>query len=463
MRDSRLAGGLAVLAVLLILVAAPAALALPLPVVWSSAYVTSANDGFTAVTTGPGAAVYAAGFAKAKGSGRDGRLLLVKYVAASPALTQEWVRTFTAPGANGAAATKIAVDSAGDVIVAGTLGVPSLTGKGSDIVVLKYSAAGALLWKTRYDGPAHRDDYVNGLAVDAHDNVFVAGASVGLGTGRDYVTIKVRKSGARAWVRRYAGPEVFDEARGVAVDTDGNAYVTGWSNDKSRTRHARTICYGPAGARRWIVTVNKARSWSGAAAVAFCSVPGARGVIISGYQGDRGTGNEDLMFAKYRGADGKVIWKRTMPNGATTEPHAAAIDGTGAPIAVGMTSPAGGIQAYIAGLSASGGDAWHSAFSSAVSDGEAEFDAIAVSAGGSLLAGGWTQTAPWSADDPMATAFAVRYSPAWPVTAPLDYVGPGGSSSRGKCTAVALAPSDSYAVGQETGAAGDLDAVLVEF
>jgi len=363
------------------------------------------------------------------------------------------------------------VDSAGDVIVAGTLGVPDLRGKGSDIVVLKYSPAGALLWKTTYDGPGHREDYVNGLALDAHGNALVVGASVGKGTGRDYVTIKVRANGSRAWVRRYAGPGGFDEARGVAVDAAGNVYVTGESRlktkipGKSGLPSALTISYNAAGARRWSAVVRHSRAAAGAS-VMFSRVSGAEGVILSGWRVAETGSREDLFFARYSASSGKVIWMRTLASGATCEPHAAAIDGSGALMAAGMSNRAGGIQGYIAGVSASGGNAWHSAFSSKFGNpGWAEFDALAVGAGGSVLAGGWAQSAEPPSDlfSFVPSAFVVRYSPSWPVTAPLDYVGPGSATSQGKCTAVAIGANGMYAVGQQTGTAGNLDAVFIKF
>ncbi len=477
MHRSRLVWGLAALAVLLILLAAPVAGALPLRVAWSDHYGATANDGFTALATGSAGVVYAAGFSQAPGAanapGAGGQLLLAKYVDGDVAMSREWVRTFAVRGVTGASASKVAVDSAGSVIVAGTLGVPDLRGKGSDIVVLKFSSAGALLWKTTYDGPGHREDYVNGLALDAHGNALVVGASVGKGTARDYVTLKVRANGSRAWARRYAGPGGFDEARGVAVDAAGNVYVTGESRLKSRIPgksglpSTLTISYTPAGARRWIASVGRRHSWSGAAAVMFSNVSGARGVIVSGYQGDWASGNENLMFVKYDPASGKVIWKRTLASGATCEPHAAAVDGSGAPIAAGMSNRSGsGIQGYVAGVSASGGDAWHSALSSEFGNpGWAEFDALAVGAGGSLLAGGWAQSAEPPSELSVSTpsAFVVRYSPSWPVTEPLDYVGAGSATSDSKCTAVAIGANGMYAVGQESSTAGGLDAVLIKF
>jgi hypothetical protein len=475
MHHPRLVGGLAALAALLILLAAPVASALPLRVVWSDHYGATANDGFTALAAGSAGAVYAAGFTEALGAARapgsGGQLLLVKYVDSGATMSREWVRTFAVRGVTGASASKVAVDAAGDVIVAGTVGVPDLRGKGSDIVVLKYSSAGALLWKTTYDGPGHREDYVNGLALDAQGNALVVGASVGRGTARDYVTIKVRAEGSRAWVRRYAGPGGFDEARGVAVDAAGNVYVTGWSNGKptlpkSGMRRSLTVSYTPAGAQRWIATVGRRHSWSGAAAVMLSDVRGARGVIISGYQGDRASGDENLMFVKYDPSSGKAIWKRILANGATTEPHAAAVDGSGAPIAAGMSNRPGGIQGYIAGVSASGGDAWHSALSSEFgTPGWAEFDALAVGAGGSVLAGGWAQSAepPTELYSFVPSAFVVRYSPSWPMTEPLDYIGAGSATSDSRCTAVAIGANGMYAVGQESSTPDGLDAVLIKF
>ena len=88
-----------------------------------------------------------------------------------------------------------------------------------------------------------------------------------------------------------------------------------------------------------------------------------------------------------------------------------------------------------------------------------------MSAGGAVLAGGWTQAAKpaKAAWDYIPTAFAVRYSPAWPITAPLDYIGAGSATSRSRCTAVAIGAAGMYAVGERTDAHGDLDAVLVKF
>ncbi len=438
--------------------------ATPLTPVWSGTYATPSNDGFTAVATGPDGAVYAAGYAQAKTSGAGSRLLLVKYVDGGATMTEAW---HVLAGNEPVNAQRVAVDPAGNVIVAGTQGSIELSGKGSDIVVLKVSPAGKILWRSTYDGPSHLTDYVTDLALDAHGNALVVGASTGKGTGRDYVTLKLRPDGALAWSRTYAGPARFDEARGVAVDSRGDVFVTGWSDDTdNRARRAMTISYTPAGTQRWTARDHTPGSWSGAMDVMLSESAGVPHLVITGYQGSS-SGDEVLMFTRYSAATGKVVWKRMLRSGAqAAEPEAGAIDRSGAPVAVGSTNlmPRGG--AFTAGVAPGGGKEWSSLLSSEFdTPGDAEFDAVAMSAGGAVLAGGWTQCAKPAkqAWDFVPTAFAVRYSPAWPITVPKDYVGAGDANSRNKCTAVAIGADGMYAVGERTNASGDQDAVLVKF
>ena len=450
---------------LLILTLAPPAHAAPLPLVWSVEYKASTNDAYKAAVTAPGGVVYAAGYARSKANGRTGVMLLAKYVDVGPSATREWVRTL---GLNGARADKVAVDARGDVIVAGTA---NLANRGhSNVFVLKYSPAGVLKWRASCNAPVHRDDYVTDLALDARGNALIVGASVGKGTGRDYITLKVRANGSRAWARRYAGPDVYDEARGVAVDPAGSVYVTGNSRrrpavpGRSGPPRTVTIKYSSSGARLWLAVVGQRRPASGSAVMVS---PDAQGAIVFGWRYLPGTSEqENLFFVKYAASSGKVVWMRTISNGpdSTEEPAAAGMDASGAPIAAGMSNPSGAIEGYLAGVSSSGGDAWQSSFASAFDDpGWAQFDDVAVGPEGAVLAGGYTQAAAWDFDGPQPTAFLVRYSPGWPITAPLDYVGPGSATGQSRCTAVAIGAGGRYAVGQQAGAAGDLDAVLVKF
>jgi uncharacterized delta-60 repeat protein len=105
-------------------------------------------------------------------------------------------------------------------------------------------------WVRRYDGPAHGDDWATCIAVDSSGNVYVAGTSMS-DTGQntqylDFVTIKYYPNGDTAWVRRsdFGGKDL---PSGLGVDTQGNVYVAGTNNDSRMV----TVKYSPTGNRLW--------------------------------------------------------------------------------------------------------------------------------------------------------------------------------------------------------------------
>jgi hypothetical protein len=466
MHHSRLVGGLTALAVLLILCTAPAAYAASLPPVWSATVSSPDSAAFTSVATGPDGAVYAAGYTSRNDADTASHLLLVKYVDAGATMSTAWSVALTDEYAS---AAKVAVDAQGDVIVAGTQGAAAFHGAGSDILVLKFSAAAALLWQKSWDGAAHRMDYVKELALDANGNPVVVGASAGGKTGRDYITVKFNANGSRAWARRYAGPSDFDEARSVAVDPRGNVYVTGSSRVPaskpgiSGPPRVVTISYNPAGVRRWIVLGSR-KTFSAGSAIMYTGAPGAKGVVLAGWRYSGSPKSGHTVFTKYT-TGGGVVWSRTPTGGTRSDewPEAAALDATGAPIAAGMGQGAA-TQAWLIGVSATGGDAWHSTFTSAFSNPDwAEFASVAVAADGRVLAAGNTASGEMAELGDMPTTFLVRYSPGWPVTAPLDYVGAGSATTADECTAVAIGASGMYAVGHQGSTTGDSDAVILKF
>jgi len=89
-----------------------------------------------------------------------------------------------------------------------------------------------------------RNDSSSDIAVDNSGNVYVAGSVYDSVTSNDYVTIKYYPSGDTAWVRRYNEPgDSSDIAKAVAIDRNGNVYVTGTSG---------TIKYDNKGTQLWV-------------------------------------------------------------------------------------------------------------------------------------------------------------------------------------------------------------------
>ena len=101
----------------------------------------------------------------------------------------------------------------------------------ADYVTIAYSGAGVPLWTNRYDGPGNDQDIAKAVAVDANGNVFVTGSSYGSGDNHwDYATIAYSGAGLPLWTNRYNGPANGDDAAcAVAVDASGNVFVTGSS------------------------------------------------------------------------------------------------------------------------------------------------------------------------------------------------------------------------------------------
>ncbi len=167
---------------------------------------------------------------------------------------QLWVARYSGPGNGADHANKIAVDAAGNVYVTGaSRGV----GTNFDYTTIKYDSDGNQIWVARYNGLASLDDNALAIALDADGNVYVTGGSFGVGTGLDYATIKYDEHGNEVWVARYNGPgNGFDQANAIAVDCAGNVYVTGYSLGVGTGDDYTTIKYDALGNEIWVARYN---------------------------------------------------------------------------------------------------------------------------------------------------------------------------------------------------------------
>lgn len=101
-----------------------------------------------------------------------------------------------------------------------------------DYLTLKYDTSGVLAWKAEYDDPIHGSDYAVALTTDIAGDVYVVGHSLGSGSGDDIVTVKYDTYGALQWVQRYNGSSSLDDqAVSLAVDSSANVFVGGTSYD----------------------------------------------------------------------------------------------------------------------------------------------------------------------------------------------------------------------------------------
>ncbi|MEC9372523.1 MAG: SBBP repeat-containing protein [Planctomycetota bacterium] len=103
-----------------------------------------------------------------------------------------------------------------------------------DFATVKYSATGEQLWSRRFDGLASRIDFATQVAVDAQGNIYVAGdsysgGSYGQGPNYDIVIIKYSPAGAILWTFTYNGPDNLDDNVYDLIVTSDALYLGGWT------------------------------------------------------------------------------------------------------------------------------------------------------------------------------------------------------------------------------------------
>ncbi len=141
----------------------------------------------------------------------------------------------------------LAVDASNNVCVAGSItgtniigGTNFVAGNYSDVLLLKYDSSGNLLWGQHPGGS--EGDSGSDLAVDDLGNLYLSatfhssnatfGSFVFTNTQSDFgyftdiAVVKYDPNGSVLWAKQFGG-EINEIARGIAVDSQHNCYITG--------------------------------------------------------------------------------------------------------------------------------------------------------------------------------------------------------------------------------------------
>jgi len=251
-----------------------------------------------------------------------------------------WTNLF---GAGVNTPTAIAVDGNQNVFIAGRV---SGAGSGFDFATIKYSGAGTPLWTNVFNGSGNASDTADALAIDKSGNVIVTGYATGIGTGGDFMTIKYSSAGEPLWTNIFNGNQnILDRANRIAVDSSGNAIVTGYANALGTTfSDCVTIKYSSTGAPLWTNVFDG--DGSGSNRGQDVAIDAADNVIITGYGTDNGSGN-DFVTIKYSNS-GAPLWTNIF-NGSgngVDQASSEALDGNGNVYVTGYSTAIGGHYVY---------------------------------------------------------------------------------------------------------------------
>jgi uncharacterized delta-60 repeat protein len=226
-----------------------------------------------------------------------------------------WSRTFDGAAHRSDEAVAIAVGPGGTVYVVGN----SFNARGNrDVVLLKYSSAGTLIWGHRWTYASYSDDFVKDLVVDKYGNVVVMGRSVQ--TRRMHtVVLKYMANGHLAWMR-LLGPSAHNDAaaagRDLALDAAGNAYIAGTRTPSGGKSQAMLVKFSAAGAKLWDRTYRDA-AHLGDGFSAICRCP-TGGVFIVGWTTGLGPDTDGILM-RYSAAGARTEIARLAGGAGTTQ------------------------------------------------------------------------------------------------------------------------------------------------
>jgi len=286
-------------------------------------YQLATNDYANGVATDSSGNVYVTGGTKGGLDGNTSAgntdLFVVKYNSSG---TKQWTKQLGSSGLD--SANGITIDSSGNIYVTGVTfgGLDWNTSAGAnDLFVVKYNSNGTKEWTKQLGSPS--SDYANGVATDSSGNVYVAGVTYGGLDGNsnqdnaDLFVVKYNSSGTKQWTKQYGTGE-YDEARGVATDSSGNVYVVGGTKgnlngiSNSGRTDAFVIKFNSSGTKQW---TKKLGTWQNDLANGVATDSSGNfyvtGFTYQDMDGNTSAGNADLFVAKYN-SSGTKQWTKQL-------------------------------------------------------------------------------------------------------------------------------------------------------
>jgi hypothetical protein len=172
-------------------------------------------------------------------------------LSSSCSLSLEW--SITWGGTDSDTGRGIAIDADDNIYVAG---YTSSYGEGlDDVCLVKYDSSGLFQWSKTWGSAANlglNNEFGHDLTIDSEGNIYVTGYTEILGE-EDFCLIKFDSSGDIIWNETYGGVG-DDRTYGIAVDSESNVYMVGQTNSFGSNNDIWLIKYNKTGHFQWNVT-----------------------------------------------------------------------------------------------------------------------------------------------------------------------------------------------------------------
>jgi hypothetical protein len=320
---------------------------------------------------------------------------------------QTWVKQFGTADVD--EIKSVAVDGRGDILITGnTTGeFPGFTHSTSfaDVFVAKYDTNGNRKWLKQFG--TSEDDYATSVAVDSSGNVFIAGyggqftgfTSAG---GYDAFLTKFDADGNQIWLKQF-GTSREDAISDLVADGNGNVVVVGNTEGVFDTAATPGSVSGfmakfdANGNKTWLKQFGPGNAF-GRRGVA---MDGSGNIVVVGsvadaLDGQSALGDSDAVVAKYD-SSGKQLWLKQFGTSGADGAYGVAVDTANRVIVSGVTYAAfagftnpSGADGFVTQFDASGNQTWLKQF------GTNQYDfiyGIAVNGNGHVFVGGETDGA----------------------------------------------------------------------
>jgi hypothetical protein len=400
---------------------------------------------------GPDGSVYSVGVTYS--TGQSGNVLVMRNSSSG---TLSWWREWDGAASLLDRAVAVAADKSGNVIVAGdSLGT---TPGDTNIVVLKYSKSGTLLWQRVYGGAENGDDECSDVVVDSSGAVYVTGSRHTAATSYDFWTLKLAAAdGGLIWQHTYDGLGRGDVPGSTCIDSARNVYVAGESGALPWSSDIAIVKIAPDGTTAWAQRVSGPAAlgddWGGEIAL------GRSGALFVAATAP-GEDDQAMMVMRLGTTDGSLKWRRTYDDslGWHDIVEGMAVDGSNNVWVTGCMRGKTGTSSrgVLSKWNSSGKRLWTQQWSSPGNK-PAEFRAVKINSAGTAWCAGYMTTKPGD-QEALVVKFASSGRGLWS----RAWEGPGRKDDVFDCL-ILRGSSTLFAGGYSVGKTSGMDAAVVRY